>query len=413
LQIVFSGRLAIHLDRGAGSRKIVDWRGGDVCGLMPYSRGGSPPGDTVAEEPTETLAVHRDHLAMMIRECPSVTATLVHAMLDRARHFTSSDLHDEKLFSLGKLASGLAHELNNPASAASRSAKLLAKSQAKADETARALGAVPLSDPQRAAVDRLYAHCVSATHASNRTPMARADQEEAVSEWLTSHGLDDAIAPMLAGADATPASLETLAGVLTGDALEAALRWIAASCFVRELTIEIDTATSRIAELVAAIKSFTFMDRASTPESLDIRQGLTDTFTVLGAKTHAKSVAITLTFAPDLPRVLAFGGELNQVWVNVIDNALDAVAASGHVDVTATRELDRVVVRIVDDGPGIPVEIQGRIFDPFFTTKKVGEGTGLGLDIVRRLVKRHDGEIDVLSRPGRTEFRVSLPVETR
>jgi signal transduction histidine kinase len=389
----------------------MDWRAGDVCGLMPYSRGGSPPGDAIAEEATETLAIPRDQMALMIRECPSVTATLVHAMLDRARHFTSSDLHDEKLFSLGKLASGLAHELNNPASAASRSAKRLAKSQANADEAARALGAVRLSDTQRAAVDRLHAQCLSAALPSVRTPMERADREEAVADWLTSRGIDDALAPMLAGMDEAPAALDALAGAVTSDALDAALKWIAATCLVRQLTADIETATSRIAELVSAVKSFTYMDRASTPEPLDIRQGLADTFTMLDAKTHAKSVVVSLTFAPDLPRVLAFGGELNQVWVNVIDNALDAVAVSGHIDVTASRELGRLVVRIVDDGPGIPVEIQGRIFDPFFTTKKVGEGTGLGLDIVRRLVKRHDGEIDVESRPGRTEFRVSLPVE--
>jgi signal transduction histidine kinase len=314
LQIVLSGRLAIHADRGAGSRKIVEWHGGDVCGLMPYSRGGAPPGDTVVEEPTDTLAVHRDHLAGMIRECPGVTAMLVHAMLDRARHFTSSDYHDEKLVSLGTLAAGLAHELNNPASAASRGAQRLAQAVADAESAARALAT------------------------------------------------------------------------------------------------DIDTATSGISGLVAAVKGFTYMDRAPTSEPVDIRRGIRDTLTVLGAKTRAKSVAVTVDLAADLPSVNAFGAELNQVWANLIDNALDAVAASGRVEIAARRERDCVVVLVADDGPGIPSENLGRIFDPFFTTKGVGQGTGLGLDIVRRLVQRHDGEIALDSRPGRTEFKVSLPV---
>jgi signal transduction histidine kinase len=152
------------------------------------------------------------------------------------------------------------------------------------------------------------------------------------------------------------------------------------------------------------------MDRAPALESVDIGKGIADTLAVLGAARRS-SVAITVSVAPDLPRVHASGAELNQVWANLIDNAVAAAAGSGHVDVSAARELDRVVVRVVDDGPGIPREIQGRIFDPFFTTKGVGEGTGLGLDIVRRLVQRHDGEIEFTSRPGCTEFRVSLAAQ--
>jgi signal transduction histidine kinase len=151
------------------------------------------------------------------------------------------------------------------------------------------------------------------------------------------------------------------------------------------------------------------MDRAPTPEPVDIRKGIADTLTMLGAKTRGKAAEVSTHFADDLPRVHAVGAELNQVWMNLIDNALDAIPAGGQVTVTAEATPEQVVVRIRDDGPGIPADIMGRIFDPFFTTKDVGKGTGLGLDIVRRILRRHAGEVEVDSAPGRTEFRVLLP----
>ena len=412
LQIVLSGRIAIHADRGAGARKIIEWRAGDVCGLMPYSRGGAPPGDTVAEEATDTLAVHRDLLPAMIQACPTMTATLVHAMLDRARHITSSDLHDEKLVSLGKLAAGLAHELNNPASAAARSAKSLASGLTDFDAAARALEAARLSDEQLAVVDSVRAQCLSTTARAIRSPIERADREDIVASWLAAHEVDDAIAAALSETDVAVSALDALSGCLEHASLDAALRSIAAGCVMRALVFDIEASATRVHELVAAVVGFAYMDRAPVAEPVDIRPGIENTLIVLGAKTRAKSATVRVEFAEDLPRVLAFGAELNQVWANLVDNALDAAASAGHIDVMASRELGRVVVRIVDDGPGVPVEIRGRIFDPFFTTKRVGEGTGLGLDIVRRLVQRHNGEIDVDSRPGRTEFRVSLPVAT-
>ncbi len=410
LYVLFSGHIAIHLDRGAGSRKIIEWRDGDVLGLLPYSRGGSPPGRTEAEQPTETLAIHRDVFPEMIRECPEVTARLVHTMLDRARHFTSSDLHDEKLVSLGKLAAGLAHELNNPAAAATRSADLLARSHAEAEAAARALAAAGLSNAQLAAIDRLHDLCIAGAASAKPSAMERADREEAIGGWLTAHDLDEAIAAPLGETGVSSEALDLLAAALEGDALDAALRWIAAGSMVRSLASDVRTSASRIYDLVAAVKGFTYMDQAQASEDVDIRRGITDTLAVLGAKVRARSVTVTVNVPGEASRVRGFGGELNQVWANLIDNALDAVPQGGHINVTAGRELDRVVVHIVDDGPGIPLEIQRRIFDPFFTTKEVGQGTGLGLDIVRRLLQRHDGEVEVESRPGRTEFRVRLPV---
>jgi signal transduction histidine kinase len=240
--------------------------------------------------------------------------------------------------------------------------------------------------------------------------MARADDEDAISDWLADHGASEDLAAALSVAGLTPAALDTLAATLSGDALDASLRWIASGCLARTLASEIETAASRIYDLVNSVKGFTYMDHALAPEPVDIRRGLHDTLMMLGGKTRQRAAVVSVQLPADLPRAHAVGAELNQVWMNLIDNALDAVAIGGHVTVAASREMDRVVVRVVDDGKGIPPEIMGRIFDPFFTTKGVGEGTGLGLDIVRRILRRHEGEIDVDSRPGHTEFRVMLPM---
>ena len=178
----------------------------------------------------------------------------------------------------------------------------------------------------------------------------------------------------------------------------------------RSIASEIQEAARRISGLVMAIKGFTHMDQAAVAEPVDLTSSLGNTVAVLAAKARAKSVAVTVTVEPDLPRVRGFAGELNQIWANLIDNALDAVPQAGQVDVTAARDRQRVVVRVVDNGPGIPDDVRARMFEPFFTTKPVGKGTGLGLDIVRRLVSHNDADIEVESAPGRTEFRVSLPV---
>jgi len=410
LSIMLSGHIVVRVDRGAGSHKIIEWRAGDVGGTLPFSRGATPPNDAVAEEPTEMLEIPREDFPELIRECPAVTAVMVHAMIDRARQFTSSDQRDEKLVSLGKLAAGLAHELNNPASAVVRSAKTLTESLAASEVAARRLGAAHLSEAQLAAIDDVRKVCGEPSAQGPLSAIARADREDAIGDWLARHGANEGCAVPLAESGVSLAALDTLARTVTGDALDATLRWIAAGCLVRALSGEIKTAAERIYDLVGAIKGFTYMDHAPTPEPVDIRRGITDTLTMLGTKTRAKSLEVSVRFADDLPRAHAVGAELNQVWMNLIDNAVDAVAVGGHVVVAAGPEMGRVVVRITDDGPGIPPEIQGRIFDPFFTTKGVGKGTGLGLDIVRRLLQRHEGEIEVESRPGRTEFRVALPV---
>jgi signal transduction histidine kinase len=410
--VLLSGHASIRVDRGAGPRKVLEWRGGEISGVLPYSRMQFSPGDTSLEERTELLAVERAHFPEMIRECPFITDCAVHIMLDRARAFNSSDLHDEKMLSLGKLSAGLAHELNNPASAASRSARQLSDALAEADAASRALGAANLTAEQRAVLDGARETCLIVPLTAVLTPLERSDREEEFAEWLDDHGADNAAASSLADTSAGLDLLDRLAAALDGPALHAAVRWIAAGCTVRSLAREIEQASTRIYDLVAAIKRFTYMDHQSVAEATDLSQGLTDTLSVMLAKARSKSVRVETHIQPGLPRVRAFGGELNQVWTNLIDNAIDAVPIDGKVTVTARRELDRVVVSVVDNGGGIPESIRSRIFDPFYTTKPVGQGTGLGLDIAQRLVRRHEGEIAVESRPGRTEFRVSFPIAT-
>jgi len=409
LWVVLSGRMSIEVDRGAGPRKVMTWRGGDVTGTLPYSRVTAPPGHSFTEEASEILEVSGDHFPEMIVRCHEITTILVHVMLDRARRFTWSDLHDEKMLSLGRLAAGLAHELNNPASAVARSAKELSARLFEMEASALALGAQRLTAEQLGEIARVRALCAEIAAREALAPMERADREEAITGWLAAHGLRGEVASALAETSLPLDCLDRLAAALGNDALEFALRSLAASHRTRVLSSEVETAASRIHSLVAAIKGFTYMDQTNLPQPVSIGQGLADTMAVLAGKARAKSVTVSVRVPDDLPKVKGFGGELNQVWANLIDNAIDAASPSGRVEVTATRGDRSVVVRVVDDGPGVPAEAMSRIFDPFFTTKPQGEGTGLGLDIARRLVRQHDGQIEVESRPGHTEFRVILP----
>ncbi len=410
LYVILSGQVSLSADRGSGPQKIIEWRTGDVTGMLPYSRLVNPPGDAIAQEPTEILALDRSHIRALTHECFEITSILVRIMLDRARLFTSTDLHNEKMISLGKLSAGLAHELNNPASAIERSASLLEDRLEDTDRATRALGAAKLSDTQLAAVDAILASCLAKQSQTPRSCLEQCDREEAIADWLARHKLDIASAPMLADTEVTFEALDQLAAVVSGPALNAVLRWAAAGCSARRLASGIQGAAMRISGLVMAIKGFTNMDQAMAAQPVDLASSIGNTVAVLNSKASEKSVEVTVELQSDLPPVHGFAAELNQIWGNLIENALDAVPTGGCINVFASRKDQWVVVRIVDNGPGISARDLARIFDPFFTTKPMGEGTGLGLDIVRRLVRHNDALIDVESKPGRTEFRVTLPI---
>ena len=409
LYLLLSGRIAIYMERGTGLRRMMEWVGGDVTGLLPYSRLTTPPGDTIVEEPMDAVVIMRADLPGLIRECHDVTAILVHVMTDRARRFTSTDLRDEKMISLGRLAAGLAHEINNPASAALRDAKSLVSTLAVFEGATLALSAARLTDAQLADLDTLRKLCRTAP-ARPVSGLALADREDAFAAWLRTRKLDEGMGMDLARTPAALEDLDRLSGTMSGATFEAALRWVAAATAACSLASDIERAAGRIHGLVGAAKGFTRMDHAPVLEQVEIAPGLSDTVALLAGKARAKSIVPTLDVPDDLPPIRGYAVEVNQVWMNLIDNAIDAAPEKGHVAVTALLEGADVFVTVVDDGHGIPPEILENIFDPFFTTKPVGEGTGLGLDIVRRIVHWHNGEITVDSRAGHTEFRVRLPI---
>ena len=411
LSILLSGHTSIRLDRGGISRVVMEWKTGDVSGYLPYSRMAAAPGDVFAEEAVEALLLPNADIKEMTRECYEFTAHCVHVMLDRARVFKSNDLQVQKLASLGVLSAGIAHELNNPSSAVARSAKELEQAHAEIVECARALGAACLSAGQMAALDVLD-RSQDTSAADLRSPLDRADREDAIADWLSARGVDTGLAEPLARTTVTPEELDAAAAVMNPAELALALRYVAADLTARRLTAEIVKAADRIHELAARVKKQTHMDRTPVVDAIPLEETLTDTLALIGSKARSKAVTLELKVEPDLPRLQGVLGELNQVWLNLIDNAIDAAPDGGHVTVAAGHERDSIVVRVIDDGPGIAAADLDRIFDQFYTTKPVGKGTGLGLPTAQAIVLSHRGTIQVESRPGRTEFRVCLPTST-
>jgi len=408
MAILLAGRAGLRMPRAGGMRKLQEAGAGQIIGTLPYSRIQRAPGSVFIEEDMTAVVLHRRHFPALMRECVELTTALVHHMLDRARAFRTLQLDDERLESLSRLASGFAHELNNPASAAARTAQSLVDLLEDQERAARELAAARLSDAHLAAIDAVRRDC--SREAARRTALEAADREDDIAEWLTRHDLEPAAGEALARSDVTPSALENLARTLPAEALRCAVQWIASACAVRMASRQITAATARIHDLVDAVRGFTFMDRQGVPEDVDVARGLADTLAMLEGKARAKSAAVHLETAPGLPRLYGFGSEINQVWQKLVDNALDAVGDQGHVTITATMRGDSILVRVADDGPGIPEAIRPRVFDPFFTTKPIGQGTGLGLDIARRIVHLHGGDITFNTQPGHTVFKVTLPL---
>ena len=382
---------------------------GNVTGVLPFSRMKQFTVSGRAEADSRILRFPASLFPELIRKMPELTQRLVGLMADRIRETTRMEQQRDRLASLGKLSAGLAHELNNPASAAKRAAVQLRDMLIRIRDASHELGRHNLTSAERAEIEKLEASFVQ----QNQHPpdaLTTSDLEEQIDSLLRSHGQSDLwqLAADLARKCVQPAALESLFAALDPDTARAALVRIAASVEIANLLNEIESSTSRISELVLAIKEYTYMDQAPV-QNVDIVKSLETTLTILNYKLK-RGVVVQREYQKIPFLVNSFGSELNQVWTNIIDNAIDAMSGKGELRVRTYRDDGCVVVEIGDNGPGISPQVQPHIFEPFFTTKGVGEGTGLGLDTVQRIVKKHRGNIQVDSRPGNTRFQVFLPL---
>lgn len=408
LFVLISGRFSVRVHQNGVEREVREVTAGRITGYLPYSRITTPRGFLVADGPVEFLTIRRENIKELARECYEFTAACVHEMLDRVRVFKADDKHQEKMAALGRLSAGLAHELNNPTSAVARAAGELDAAGVELVAASRALGAAGLGG------DALMALASRAapgrrTSMETRSPLEQTDLEDRMLEWLEDRGVDPDLAYVLAEHGLTVEDLETAASDVGAAHLAVVLRYVAAQANIRGLTADIVEAAERIYSLVAAVKKHTHMDRGSAREPIVIGDHLRDAVTLMSSKASEKEVTLDLGVEDGLPTVEGSVADLNQVWMHLVDNAIDAAAGSVGITVEMSRGQDAVMVRVVDDGPGISDSDRERVFEPFFTTKDVGEGRGLGLDVVRTVVQGHRGSVDVSSRPGRTEFRVTLP----
>jgi signal transduction histidine kinase len=353
------------------------------------------------------LRVPADVLRDRIDDWFPLGGHLIKGVYGTARAIESTARQRESLITLGTLAAGLAHEINNPAAAASRSVSALDTACVTLLSALRGLAEGDATAAQFSALDELRLELGTSTAAPD--PVDLADHENTISDWLDEHGVERSwfIAPPLAAAGATPEWCERAADVL-GDGLGAGLEWVASTLSAITLLGEVKESTRRITELVAAVRSYSQMDRGSI-QTIDVTEGIESTLVMLGHKLRG-GVEVVRAYGAGLPRIDAFAGELNQVWTNLIDNAVDAMDGAGTLRIGVRAEGDRIVVEFTDSGAGMPAEVAARAFEPFYTTKDVGKGTGLGLDIAQRIVaEHHGGTIAITSRPGETTVQVRLP----
>jgi signal transduction histidine kinase len=409
--VVLRGELGAELGNG----RVWKAPAGHVTGLLPFSRLTTYPSPAQVYGPTRLAALHKDQFPEMLQRIPVLQGRLVSLMTDRVRESAVSDLQREKLMALGKLSAGLAHELNNPASAARRAADNLRKALASVRAAALKLDREGFPLEARVFLAEMERDWAKQTGPqTSLDTLERSEREEEFSTWLESHNVEAVwdLATALVDLGCTRDTLEKIASHVSARFLNDVLVRITAAFTISRLADEIENSTARISELVRSIKEYSYMDQGPE-QQVDIHHGLENTLVMLRHRLKS-GIDVVRDYDRSLPEIRARGSELNQVWTNLLVNAIDAICQSekpteGKLTIRTSRDDKYLRVEIIDNGPGIPDAIKSRIFEPFFTTKPPGEGTGLGLDTVFRIVGNHHGDVRCDSRPGFTRFVVRLP----
>jgi signal transduction histidine kinase len=412
--IMITGKIHIYDLINQEMRDVTTLEPKDISGYLPFSRGLTINVYAQALADSSTLLLPKEKFREMISLHFELTQALVHVMTNRVRTFTSLQQQDEKMMALGKLSAGLTHELNNPAAAIVRSSASLLEHLRLQPEDFKEIIAIRMEEKEVDAVTHKLWEILDRTDKPKLTLMERTELEDQITGWLEDHQVQRAaeIAENFLEDGFSCDDLRDFKSHIPVPYLSPVFNWINSTLVTRKMVADINEASRRISDLVKSVKNFTHMDQGKGKELTDIRDGIRNTLTMLHYRFKKENVTLIEDYDESLPRINAMVSELNQVWTNLIDNALDAMEPTGHGQLTirTEKEHDWAKTSIIDNGPGIPAEIQSRIFEPFFTTKEIGKGTGLGLDVVCRIIKQHHGSIRLQSKPGETMFVVCFPI---
>jgi len=408
MHIILQGSIQIKTLQGRQLKDLQVLEKGDITGVLPYSRMKEAVGFGIALSPATIFSLHKEHFQEMEQHSHEMVQALVAVMTTRARDYTRRQQQDDKMMSLGKLSAGLAHELNNPASAIVRSSASLRKHLRTTPESFKQIISVKLDTDQVDEINSILFARLNQPPEQRLSVLERSQQEDEIAEWLEDLGMEDGfdIAETMVDFGFNVSDLEEISDITHQQYLAQVIRWLQNILTTEKMVSEIEQASTRISDLVQSVKTYSHMDRATDKEAIDLHKGIDSTLTMLGHKLRQQNIQLVREYAPDLPKIKAFVSELNQVWTNLIDNAIDAMEKGGTLTIATARHNSKVAVKIQDNGSGIPPDTLGHIFDPFFTTKAVGKGTGLGLDITKKIIDQHQATIEVTSEPGKTIFTI-------